>query len=322
MFKYLILLLGICLLGCRPATDEVDVVPIVQDSVERNAPYIVVLGNVQDAGSPHAGCNKSCCVNLFDNPDPKRMVTSLGLVDPIAKKTFLLEASPDLPRQMKYLKSLSGQDGETPDGIFLTHAHIGHYTGLMFLGRESMNADDVNVYAMPRMVEYLSTNGPWDQLVKINNIELNPIAAEGTIQLTKQLSITPFLVPHRDEYSETVGFRIDGPHRSAIFIPDIDKWYKWDRSIVDLVDSLDVAFLDATFYDAEEINNRNISEIPHPFVIETLALFDKSSAETRSKINFIHLNHTNPLLLHDHPKTTLVLETGYQIALFGKEFEL
>eukprot|EP00957_Ditylum_brightwellii_P156501 11911053-Ditylum_brightwellii.AAC.1 len=61
---------------------------------------------------------------------------------------------------------------KTPDGIFLTHAHIGHYTGLMYLGREALGAVDVPVYAMPRMRSFLKNNGPWSQLVSLGNINI------------------------------------------------------------------------------------------------------------------------------------------------------
>ena len=311
----------IMLSGCSNHSDQIQIT-VPDYEIQDSLPYVVVLGNVQDAGSPHAGCKKDCCKDLFENPDPLRMVTCLGIVDPIAAKTYLIEASPDLPRQMKYLSQEMGIQNNPPDGIFLTHGHIGHYSGLMFLGKESMSANQVPVYAMPRMSNFLKNNGPWDQLVKINNIEINELKGDDTISLSEHLSISPFLVPHRGEYSETVGYRINGPNKSIIFIPDIDKWNKWSKSIYKEVHNVDYAIIDATFYDEEEINYRDISEIPHPFVIETMAIFDTSAVEVRNKIQFIHLNHTNPLLRIDHPKTINVLRKGYQVASFGKIYNL
>ena len=117
-------------------------------------PYLIILGTIQDAGSPHMGCQKSCCEELFKNPDASRKVVSLGIIDPLEKKYWLIDASPDFPSQCKILKSTAGfNHKETPDGIFLTHAHIGHYTGLMYLGRESMNSVDIPVYAEQGIVE-------------------------------------------------------------------------------------------------------------------------------------------------------------------------
>jgi len=122
---------------------------------------LIVLGTIQDGGSPHIGCTKNCCKYLFTHPDYRRKVVSLGVIDPRNKQTWLFEATPDMPTQAKMLKNVSAfQQKETPDGIFVTHAHIGHYTGLMYLGKEALNSKSVSTYAMPRMKAFLETNGP------------------------------------------------------------------------------------------------------------------------------------------------------------------
>ena len=284
-------------------------------SQKESFPYIIVLGTIQDAGSPHMGCEKSCCINLFKNPDPNRKVVSLGLVDPLEKKYWLIEASPDFITQCRDLKTISKfEHAKCPDGIFLTHAHIGHYTGLMYLGKESYNSRGVPVFAMTRMKGFLIKNGPWSQLFKINNIKINNINHQEEIKLSNNLSITPFLVPHRDEFSETVGFKITGPKKSVLFIPDIDKWGKWNNNLKKEIKKVDLALLDGTFYDSKEVNNRNISEIPHPFIIETMDLFKEENNFEKSKINFIHLNHTNPLLDSNSAAFKKVKESGFNTA--------
>ena len=285
-----------------------------------DAPYVIVLGTVQDAGSPQAGCKKECCKHLFDNPDYTRKVTSLGLVDPISKETWLFEATPDLPAQQKILTAEIGKN-EAPNGVFLTHAHIGHYTGLMYLGHESMGAENVPVYTMPRMKEYLESNGPWSQLVNFKNIDLKKMAHDSSFNLNKRIKVTPFLVPHRDEYSETVGYRIETTSKSLLFIPDINKWNIWERSIVDEIAKVDYAFLDATFYDNNEVN-RDMSEIPHPFVQESMDLFKDMTVNEKTKVHFIHFNHTNPLLNSTSEEFSTVKNLGYQIAEFKQIISL
>ncbi|SHG15017.1 MBL fold metallo-hydrolase [Pedobacter caeni] len=284
---------------------------------------LVILGNVQDGGSPHIGCNKSCCKALFGNPDKTRMVSSLGVVDRENKLNWLFDPTPDFSRQTKILKKASWVGSkELPDGIFITHAHIGHYTGLMYLGREATNAKNVAVYAMPKMKQFLENNGPWSQLVSLNNIQIKPLEEGGEQVLSSNIKVKAFKVPHRDEYSETVGYIITGPHKKALFIPDIDKWSKWDKNIVDEIRKVDYAFIDATFYDGQEINNRPISEIPHPFVVESMKLFESLPKSEKDKVHFIHLNHTNPLLDLKSPQTKTVLEKGFHIARFNQVFEL
>ena len=286
-------------------------------SQKEPSPYIIVLGTIQDAGSPHMGCEKSCCIRLFENPDPNRKVVSIGLVDPLEKKYWLIEASPDFITQCRELKKTSAfEHPKSPDGIFLTHAHIGHYTGLMYLGKESYNSRHVPVFAMTRMKGFLIKNVPWSQLFKLNNIKINNINHQEEIKLSNNLSITPFLVPHRDEFSETVGFKINGPKKSVLFIPDIDKWGKWNKNLIQEIKNADLALLDGTFYDSKEVNNRNISEIPHPFIVETMALFKEEKNSEKSKINFIHFNHTNPLLDSNSAAYKRVKESGFNTAEF------
>lgn len=285
---------------------------------------IIVLGTVQDAGAPQIGCTKSCCINLQNNPDSSLKVVSLGLIDRINQKNYLFEATPDFSSQSFLLNRLSpfGKQRFLPDGIFLTHAHIGHYTGLMFLGKEALNASNVPVFAMPQMHSFLTTNGPWSQLVSTQNIALKRLEADKKIELTNRLAVIPFKVPHRDEYSETVGYKIIGPNKSALFIPDIDKWEKWEKSIIELIREVDYAFIDATFYDAEEINNRDISEIPHPFIIESMSLFKDLNASNKAKVYFIHMNHTNPALNPASEASHKIKSAGFNVARYMQKFNL
>lgn len=208
------------------------------------------------------------------------------------------------------------------DGIFLTHVHIGHYAGLMQLGREVLGTHAVPVYAMPRMQRFLESNGPWDQLVKLNNIDLRPLAADTPVPLTGGLTVTPFLVPHRDEYSETVGYLIKGPRRRVLFIPDIDKWERWNRRLEDDLADVDVAYLDATFYDATELPGRDLSEIPHPFIVETMQRLQSLPPTERAKVHFIHLNHTNPALQPNSAARKAIDQQGFHIAEVGERIEL
>ena len=200
---------------------------------------------------------------------------------------------------------------------------MGHYSGLMHLGREALGAKGVGVAAMPRMASFLAQNGPWSQLVELENIEVHVLNDDVPMPVLQgEATITPLRVPHRDEFSETVGYRIQGPKKSALFIPDIDKWTVWERSLVEELARVDLAFVDATFFDAAEVNHRDMSEIPHPFVVETMALLDGLSESEREKIYFIHMNHTNPLLDPESEASREVEARGYHVAREGMTFGL
>lgn len=279
-------------------------------------PYLIVLGIAQDAGYPQVGCEKNCCTHLKKHPEDARRVSCLGLVDPISKSCWLLDATPDFPSQHDEVLRLA--NAPILQGVFLTHGHIGHYTGLMYLGREVMGAKEMPVYTMPRMTEFLTTNGPWSQLVSLQNISLQPIQADSMIRLNERLSVTPFRVPHRDEFTETVGYRISGPNRSVLFIPDIDKWAKWERDIFSEIEDVDLAFIDGSFFQEGELPGRNMAEIPHPFVVESMETLMSLSNSNKAGVHFIHFNHTNPLLLPGSEARTKVLKSGFQIAEEGQ----
>lgn len=276
------------------------------------AQKLYVLGTLQDGGSPHMGCEKLCCA-VQKSQD---YVSSIGVVG--ERQSFIFDATPDFVSQTNYLKEVSGHKSVA---VFLTHAHMGHYTGLMHLGREAYNAVNTMVYAMPKMVHFLSKNGPWSQLVSLKNIALMPLQENQTVFLDQSLSVTPLKVPHRDEYSETVGYLIKGKNKTALYVPDIDKWSKWNRSIVALVKKVDYAFLDGTFFADGELP-RPMSEVPHPFVSETAALLGSLPLKERQKVYFIHLNHSNPAR-NSAFKGRLDLERlGFQFAAFGLSFDL
>jgi pyrroloquinoline quinone biosynthesis protein B len=322
MEKYFILSLVILLCSCadkQSTREDKKEVPVLS----KTSTSIIILGTIQDAGSPHIACKKECCKELFNHPDKDRQVVCLGLIDNQHGKKYLFEATPDISMQMKSLVRDDIQStNELVDGIFLTHAHIGHYTGLMYLGKEATNAKGVPVFAMPKMKTFLEINGPWSQLVANNNIALTQLESEQPISLTTSIEVTPFIVPHRDEYSETVGYKIKGPNKTALFIPDIDKWDKWNKNIIEEIKKVDYAFLDATFYSGTELDNRDISLIPHPFVIESLERFSELDATEKSKIIFIHFNHTNPILDITSKEAKDVLSKGFTIGRIYDEYEM
>ncbi|MCB1672315.1 MAG: MBL fold metallo-hydrolase [Gammaproteobacteria bacterium] len=287
----------------------------------QDQPFLYILGVVQDAGYPQAGCYQPHCLPGWEDANLRRGATSLAVVDPAGGRKYLFEATPQLPEQLYALEQIAPDSCFRLDGIFLSHAHIGHYAGLMFLGREAMAASNIPVYTMSRMRQFLQTNGPWSQLVTLNNISLKLMQNFQTVPLGN-IMVTPLLAPHRDEFSETVGFLILGPSHSALFIPDIDKWQLWDRDILNEIRNVDYALIDATFFDGDELPGRDMSEIPHPFVVQSMALFDELPASEKNKIWFIHMNHSNPLLNPDSTAHRQVISQGYHVAREGVSLPL
>jgi pyrroloquinoline quinone biosynthesis protein B len=297
----------------------------LQDSKEKNLPerFLLVLGITQDAGYPQIGCTKKCCEAYWQGKEEKKHVVCLALVDRISNQYWLFEATPDITEQLHTVqKYLSVKPNYTPDGVFITHAHIGHYSGLMQLGREAMGADNIPVWAMPRLDSFLKNNGPWSQLLSLHNIQLHSLHADSFVSINESIKVTPVKVPHRDEFSETVGFIIKSNQKKVLFIPDIDKWEKWDHNILDEIKKVDMALLDGTFYKNGELPGRDMKEIPHPFVEESMQMFSSLPASEKAKIIFIHFNHTNPLLKKQSEEKNNLVKQGFGAAEEGMIIEL
>ncbi len=294
------------------------VAPLAVSAVE--APVrAVVLGIAQDGGVPHIGCTQELCVSARRDPSRRQRVASLGLVDDRSGQRFMVDATPDLASQLESLnQGRADVDRRRPvDGILLTHAHVGHYAGLMYLGREALGARGVPVLSTPRMARFLRENGPWSQLVSLGNIELREIEPGVEIALTPALRVTAVRVPHREEFSDTVGYVVRGPTSSLLYVPDIDQWDKWERRVEDEVGRVDHALLDATFHSADELPGRVASEVPHPLVAQSMR---RLSAFVR-RVAFIHLNHTNRLLF-DPAAVAECEAAGFRVARDGEALPL
>ncbi|MBX2802133.1 MAG: MBL fold metallo-hydrolase [Myxococcales bacterium] len=273
-----------------------------------------MLGIAQDGGHPQTGCIADCCEAAWSDAEQAHLVSCLAVLD--GDRRWLLDCTPDIREQLR----LAG--GPPLDGILLTHAHMGHYTGLLQLGPEAWAPTGVDVHVMPGMRAFLQGNDPWSSLMSEGHVVLRDLAADRRVSLTEQVRITPWLVPHRGPWTETVAFTIQGPSRRVLFVPDIDRWEDWDRALPEILQDLDVAYVDGSFFDMGELGRRDRAEILHPLVRETMDLLQDQPDEVRSRIRFLHLNHTNPLLRPGSSAWQEVHDRGFRVAEEGEEVEL
>lgn len=290
---------------------------------------VIVLGTAQDGGMPHTGCEHAACAAARKDPKLARRVASLAIHVPASGRTFLVDATPDLPAQIQEVHTfrpfLEGKTDRAPfDGVLLTHAHLGHYLGLAHFGFESLNAKDLPVHVSPRMAEYLRTNGPWSQLVRLGNVKLQEFQPGAWISLGDGISVKPFAVPHRDEYSDTMAFLIRGPKRTLLYVPDTDTWRTWKRPLPQVIEEekVDHALLDATFYSPEELPDRDVSKIKHPLVTDSMELLGPLVKAGKVKVWFTHMNHSNPALDPSGEARKNIEAKGFRVLDEGDEIEL
>jgi len=304
-----------------------------------DAPYVLVLGTAQDGGLPQIGCECDGCRAARRDPARRRLVTSLLLCDPREGRRWLFDCSPDLAEQVERARGHPATrtgDGPRPplfDGIFLTHAHIGHYAGLIQLGREVYGAHELPTWCTPRFARFLRENGPWSLSVEERRLVLHELEPGRAVRLADDLTIVPFAVPHRDEFSDTLGFEIHGPRRTLLYLPDVDKWEALDAfegsspgtgpgAIEARIARSERALLDGSFFADGEIPGRSMADIPHPFVSESLARFAPLPAGERAKLYFTHLNHTNPAASPDSTARRAIERSGLHVLEEGTRFDL
>lgn len=282
---------------------------------------LIVLGTAQDAGVPQLGCNCERCQRARHDARFARWVACLGLIDTDARQTFLIDATPDIRPQLEYLlqrTNLAGRDGPNLiDGVILTHAHIGHYTGLVQFGKEVMAKRQLPTYCTERMASFLRSNGPWAQLVRDEHITLSILTDNQNVRLTNELTLRPFLVPHRQEWSDTIGLEIIGPHKCVLYIPDIDRWSDWNCDVRAAVSQCDLALLDGTFFSGDELPGRDMSSVPHPHITDSMERLAGLGG-----VHFTHFNHTNPALDSNSPQFKEIQARGFHIAEDKMEFQL
>jgi pyrroloquinoline quinone biosynthesis protein B len=304
------------------ATDEVG-----SGEPQLTGPFVRVLGTVQDGGVPHAACRCVRCLAASRDPARKRRVASLGIILPQTRQVFLIDATPDIREQLDLLRDdrdapRLGIDRSPVDGVFLTHAHMGHYTGLAFFGFEAVHTRGLPVYCSARFASYLRDNGPWSQLVEIGNVTLRESVPGDPISLSDRVSVTPLVVPHRDEFSDTVGFLIRGPASSLLYIPDADPWKRWDAESEAILDGVDIAILDGSFYSGEELPGRDLSAIGHPLIVDSMRRFESRVSTGQLRVYFTHLNHSNPALDPAGPERAEIERRGFRVLDEGEVFPL
>ena len=320
MKRLLLLPLALLLLAATPAAQPA-------------GPRIVALGIAQDGGMPQTGCNCSNCSLARKDPSRARHVASLAIVFPQkAPKTdhvYLVDATPDLPEQIAKIHTFrahpEGKTDRAPlDGVLLTHAHMGHYLGLAHLGFESVSTKDLPVWASPRMAEFLRTNGPWSQLVRLNNIVLREFQPGQPFDLEEGVSVKPVQVPHRDEYSDTMAFIIRGPKNNVLYVPDTDSWKAWPKPLLDVLaeEKVTIALLDATFYSPDELPDRDITKVKHPLITQSMDLLEPLVKAGKLRVYFTHLNHSNPALVPGGPAEKAIEARGFRVLKEDEQLDL
>lgn len=259
-----------------------------------------VLGTVQDGGVPHLGCSCELCERARTTPARQKYASSVLLIADSAR--YLIDATPDVRFHLR---------GESIDGVFLTHEHLGHLPGLLYFGTEALDTTRLPVYCTPQLAAFIETNEPFAQLVDREQITLMTIQPGSAIDIVGG-TVAMYEVPHRNVHAETVAYRVAGD-RSLLYMSDVDTWTDRTRR---LVADADIALVDGCFWDSDELDR--FEAVPHPAITHSMDVLDPAETD----IYFTHLNHTNPVLKPESGERQQVEARGFHVAEQGDVFSL
>lgn len=276
---------------------------------------VILLGIAQDAGVPQAGCGCDRCVQALTDSSMRAQAACLGFIDRDSNQYWLIDATPDFKDQLGFMMAAA------PDrrfgGILLTHLHMGHYTGLIHLGEEAANLKDVPLYCTRSVWSFLKANAPWSRLISGGNLTWKEVVPGVEFFPAEKVQIQAYEVPHRCPDGETLAYGLHGQEKRLIYCPDIDSWEAWEIDLKSFLSVYEIALLDGTFFDHDEVPGRKLASIPHPTVLETMDILDEPDRD----IVFIHLNHTNPLLSPGEARETAV-RRGFRVGFEGQRWDL
>ena len=280
---------------------------------------LVVVGIAQDGGVPQAGCSCERCVSALNEPTNILYPVSC-VIRGLDGSVHLVEATRSLSLQLGIASASLGMgDSLIPDSVTLTHAHLGHIDGIGQFGKEAMGQSGVPLFASSSVIRVLDErrlSSPFRANETLPGASFSPTEGCG-------FELEFVRVPHRDEHSDTHAIKVIGPNHSLLFLPDHDNWGQTLEmagagSIREWLSSMGVGFamIDGTFWSDGELGGRDMAQVPHPTISESLELLGEKR-DGDPDIIFIHLNHTNPALDESSNQAKYLSSLGWSIGKQG-----
>lgn len=263
---------------------------------------VEVLGCAQDGGIPHVGCECDRCSQARTNPEKQRYASAIELISETEER-YLFDATPDVRFQITTV----------PDGVFLSHAHLGHLPGVLHFGTEVADTANIPIYCTSGMADLIRGNAPFTLLLERDNITIERIEDSTQVDIC-DTTVTPRAVTHREAFpTGTVSFVLEGSERTLYYVSDIDRWTKNAKR---LISEADIALIDGTFWSRTDIDR--FDAVPHPAIRESLDELDDIDTE----VYFTHFDHTNPVLRETSSERQKLEERGFHLVERGMTFEI
>ena len=306
---------------------------------------VVVLGAAAGGGVPQWNCGCPVCrAARSERPELQSTQASIA-ISADGEHWFLINASPDLRQQLIATPQLHPSAGKLRHspiaGVILTNGEIDAVAGLLSMREGS----PFTVYAHRKVLAILADNSIFNVL-NAKNVQRQPIELDTTFEPTlpdgkpSGIEILPFAAPGKGAWylegkahpagdtgaGDTLGLRI-GDKATG-------KYFYFLAACADVTDDLKsrlagapLIFFDGTVWRDDELIVAGLGTKTGQGMGHIAMSGDTGAIEALSGLNigrkvFLHINNSNPALLHDSAERQQAERAGWQIPADGTEITL
>jgi pyrroloquinoline quinone biosynthesis protein B len=295
----------------------------------------IVLGAAAGGGFPQWNCQCPTCRLAWAGDARARPRTQASLaVSADGESWLLINASPDLPQQLRQSKALHPRAttrGSPIKAVVLTGAEIDQVAGLLSLREREPFA----IYATAATLAAVADNPMFgvlapDLVKRLAVVPGVPLALPGG--LSAQLFTVPGKVPlylegespeTAAETAANVGVEIAAGDARVVYVPGAAAV---TPAMTRRFAGADVVFFDGTLFRDDEMiatgtgskTGRRMGHMPIDGQDGSL----RALADTAGRRIYVHINNTNPILVDGSPERLEVERAGWEVAEDGTEIVL
>jgi pyrroloquinoline quinone biosynthesis protein B len=306
---------------------------------------VVVLGAAAGGGVPQWNCGCPVCrMARSERPELQSTQASIA-ISANGEHWFLINASPDLRQQLiatPQLHPAAGKLRHSPiAGVILTNGEIDAVAGLLSM-REGW---PFTIYAHPRVLSILQTNSIFNVLSE-KNVQRRPIEVNAAFEPTLPdgspagIEVLPFAVPGKGAWylegkAHPAGETGDGDTLGLRILDRASgKHFYFLAACADVTDDLksrlngaSAIFFDGTVWRDDELIVAGLGTKTGQGMGHIAMSGDRGAIESLDGLDidrkiFLHINNSNPVLLHDSAERKTAERAGWQIPADGTEITL
>jgi pyrroloquinoline quinone biosynthesis protein B len=306
---------------------------------------VVVLGAAAGGGVPQWNCGCPVCrMARSERPELQSTQASIA-ISADGDHWFLINASPDLRQQLiatPQLHPAAGKLRHSPiAGVILTNGEIDAVAGLLSM-REGW---PFTIYAHPRVLSILHTNSIFNVLSE-KNVQRRPIEVDAAFEPTLPdgspagIEVLPFAVPGKGAWylegkAHPAGQTGDGDTLGLRILDKASgKYLYFLAACADVTDDLksrlngaSAIFFDGTVWRDDELIVAGLGTKTGQGMGHIAMSGDRGAIESLDGLDidrkmFLHINNSNPVLLHDSAERKTAERAGWQIPADGTEITL